>query len=105
MDGLVRLLGDLLETPIAPARLAVVPGRWQHPSSLPVDDGREAFDLAWPPELIAIWQRTPAQPGADSSRRGASSRRWIEHDIYHAGEINHIRSLLPRVDRWAYAGE
>jgi hypothetical protein len=33
--------------------------------------------------------------------------RWIittliEHDIYHAGEINHLRSLHDGDDRWAY---
>jgi uncharacterized damage-inducible protein DinB len=33
--------------------------------------------------------------------------RWIvttmiEHDLYHAGEINHLRSLHGRDDRWAY---
>jgi uncharacterized damage-inducible protein DinB len=33
--------------------------------------------------------------------------RWIvsvmiQHDLYHAGEINHIRSLLHQSDRWAY---
>jgi uncharacterized damage-inducible protein DinB len=33
--------------------------------------------------------------------------RWlitvmIEHDIYHAGEINHLRSLHHRDDRWAH---
>jgi len=26
----------------------------------------------------------------------------IEHDIYHAGEINHLRSLHDGDDRWAY---
>jgi hypothetical protein len=31
-------------------------------------------------------------------------RVMIEHDIYHAGEINHLRSLLQHSDRWAYAG-
>jgi uncharacterized damage-inducible protein DinB len=34
--------------------------------------------------------------------------RWIvatmiQHDLYHAGEINHIRSLKQGNDRWAYA--
>jgi uncharacterized damage-inducible protein DinB len=34
--------------------------------------------------------------------------RWIiktviEHDVYHAGEINHIRALRQGTDRWAYA--
>jgi hypothetical protein len=33
--------------------------------------------------------------------------RWIisvmiEHDLYHAGEINHLRSLYERKDRWAF---
>jgi hypothetical protein len=34
--------------------------------------------------------------------------RWIiktmiEHDLYHAGEINHVRALRQGTDRWAYA--
>ena len=33
--------------------------------------------------------------------------RWIittmiEHDLYHAGEINHLRSLRQQSDRWEY---
>lgn len=33
--------------------------------------------------------------------------RWIiavmiEHDLYHAGEINHLRSLRQQTDRWQY---
>jgi hypothetical protein len=33
--------------------------------------------------------------------------RWIittmiQHDLYHAGEINHLRSLRQDTDRWAY---
>ena len=24
----------------------------------------------------------------------------LQHDVYHAGEINRIRSLLAREDRW-----
>ena len=36
--------------------------------------------------------------------------RWIiatmvQHDLYHAGEINHIRSLRHQNDRWAYDAE
>lgn len=35
--------------------------------------------------------------------------RWIiavmiQHDLYHAGEINHLRSLRQHNDRWAYDG-
>ncbi len=29
-------------------------------------------------------------------------RIMIAHDLYHAGEINHIRSLLQGADRWPY---
>jgi uncharacterized damage-inducible protein DinB len=33
--------------------------------------------------------------------------RWIiyhliEHDLYHAGEINHLRSLAQADDQWAF---
>jgi hypothetical protein len=33
--------------------------------------------------------------------------RWlinamVQHDLYHGGEINHLRALLQRTDRWAY---
>lgn len=36
--------------------------------------------------------------------------RWIiavmiQHDLYHAGEINHIRSLLQHHDQWAYSAD
>ena len=29
-------------------------------------------------------------------------RIMIAHDLYHAGEINHIRALLQATDRWPY---
>jgi hypothetical protein len=29
-------------------------------------------------------------------------RIMIAHDLYHAGEINHLRALLHGTDRWAY---
>jgi uncharacterized damage-inducible protein DinB len=29
-------------------------------------------------------------------------RIMIEHDVYHAGEINHLRALLQGTDRWEY---
>jgi hypothetical protein len=30
------------------------------------------------------------------------TRILIAHDLYHAGEINHIRALLQKSDRWQY---
>lgn len=29
-------------------------------------------------------------------------RFMIAHDLYHAGEINHLRALLQGTDRWPY---
>ena len=29
-------------------------------------------------------------------------RMMIAHDLYHAGEINHLRSILQGTDKWAY---
>jgi hypothetical protein len=29
-------------------------------------------------------------------------RIMIAHDLYHAGEINHLRALLQSTDRWPY---
>jgi hypothetical protein len=29
-------------------------------------------------------------------------RIMIAHDLYHAGEINHLRALLQGTDRWPY---
>jgi hypothetical protein len=29
----------------------------------------------------------------------------MQHDLYHAGEINHIRSLLSGDDRWLFERE
>jgi hypothetical protein len=29
----------------------------------------------------------------------------IEHDLYHAGEVNHLRSLIHGKDRWAHEAE
>jgi hypothetical protein len=26
----------------------------------------------------------------------------VAHDLYHAGEINHLRALLRGTDRWPY---
>ena len=47
-------------------------------------------------------------PGPRKSNWGSTqTARWViqamlEHDLYHAGEINHIRSLFQQSDGWAY---
>ena len=42
---------------------------------------------------------TWADPRAEQKLRDAT---LIEHDLYHAGEINHLRSLRHADDRWAF---
>ena len=44
-----------------------------------------------------------------ASRTGESSdeTRWListiaQHDVYHAGEVNHIRSILASNDGWRW---
>lgn len=42
-----------------------------------------------------------------TNRGGSAETRWIikaliEHDLYHAGEINRLRSLRRGNDRWAF---
>ena len=41
---------------------------------------------------------------------GTAETRWIitvmiQHDLFHAGEINHLRALLQQNDRWAWESE
>ena len=46
----------------------------------------------------------------DVRREAPEKMRWIisvmiEHDVYHAGEINHLRALMQGNDRWAWISE
>jgi hypothetical protein len=89
--------------------------RWDDPTVL----GGDA--LGDPPSAIAwlragherLRRRVAALDDAALARLrpttwGASREtRWIimiliQHDIYHAGEINHLRAVCRRDDRWAF---
>ena len=95
--------------------------RWDHPT----DRFREVLEgSTGPPDAVLTWlaegHRRLVQSVAalddDDLRRPRRSpwgspeeTRWIisvmiEHDLYHAGEINHLCSLHHRADRWAYEG-
>lgn len=91
--------------------------RWDRPKTIPTvaeDDD---------PERVKVWLETGQKRLIDSVRaveddadllklRSANwemsyQTRWlisvmIEHDLYHAGEINHIRALKQQNDRWAH---
>ena len=54
----------------------------------------------WP--TTPSWTRRDGPTGARTARRAGSIGALITHDAYHAGEINHIRSLLDGDDRWRF---
>jgi hypothetical protein len=71
--------------------------------------------LAWLDSIHARWLeslRSLSDDALDLPVRMPRGGTWparagielmIEHDIYHAGEINHIRALLTGTDAWAHA--
>ena len=88
---------------------------WEHP----LVDGEDALTsitaaIDWLREGQECLRRSVAALDDDELVRPRMTNwgepketRWIiavmiQHDLYHAGEINHIRSLRTRADRWAY---
>jgi len=75
-------------------------------------------------ELRALWLRWPARSKRDATGRGDASTLdgralendrdvlasrlraiigvMIAHDLYHAGEINHLRALRQGNDQWEH---
>jgi uncharacterized damage-inducible protein DinB len=49
----------------------------------------------------ALDRERPLPDGGVRAARGIV-HTMIEHDLYHSGEINHVRSLLQGNDRWAF---
>jgi uncharacterized damage-inducible protein DinB len=89
---------------------------WESPEVQPWADGQapRAESLGWLEQAHAELMRSVTQL-TDSELlepRWANwgeqrETRWLlstllQHDTYHAGEINHIRSLLAGEDRWAW---
>jgi DinB superfamily len=91
--------------------------RWDEPRSLP-DIRREASRdqvVAWMREGQRLLRGSVEALGSDEELLRLRRSNWgqdyetrwlisvmIEHDLYHAGEINHIRALLTGDDRWAW---
>jgi uncharacterized damage-inducible protein DinB len=76
-------------------------------------DSREEL-MAWLGEVHGTWRgavarlhagelddRRPAHWGAPEPLRELVSK-MVTHDVYHAGEINHLRSQLVGEDRWPW---
>lgn len=100
------------------AEHALGPGRltWLDPEvrPWPADEGPMVDVLAWLRRTHADLMghvRLQSDDDLDRPRRANWGRgeetRWLlstllQHDLYHAGEINHLRSLLDGDDRWRY---
>jgi DinB superfamily len=91
--------------------------RWEEARSLP-DIRREASRdevVAWVREGQCCLRGSVEALGSDEELLRLRRSNWgqeyetrwlisamIEHDLYHAGEINHLRAILTGDDRWAW---
>ncbi len=91
--------------------------RWDRPGTIPsIDSDAKAPDIiAWLRQGQRLLLDHVAALAGDEDllkHRKANwgeeyETRWlintmIQHDLYHAGEINHIRSLKQETDKWAW---
>ena len=108
--GSCKLMYD--EYAFGPGRL-----RWDDPSVRPWADGSapRLEAVAW---LESMHERLAAHVDGLADDDELEAARWtnwgelrptrwivatlITHDAYHAGEINHLRSILGTDDRWRY---
>jgi DinB superfamily len=85
----------------------------QSTAALPHEPSRDAV-LTWLREGHQRWRDNVAHLSDRNlleprlrPEGGTKEIRWIicvmvEHDLYHAGEINHLRALMTGSDRWAW---
>jgi DinB superfamily len=94
--------------------------RWDRPVSLPGIRREASSDevIAWLREAQRVWRGSVAGLESDEELLRPRKSNWeqeyetrwlvsvmIEHDLYHAGEINHIRALRQGNDRWEWEEE
>jgi hypothetical protein len=71
--------------------------------------------LAWLERVHAVLRASVAALASDEELDALRLANWgerrktrwlvgvlIHHDVYHAGEINHLRSILGPDDRWSH---
>jgi hypothetical protein len=91
--------------------------RWDRPVSLPRVRPEASIDevVAWLREGQRILRASVDSLQSDEELLKLRRSNWgqmyetrwlvsvmIEHDLYHAGEINHIRALTQANDKWAW---
>lgn len=90
---------------------------WGQPGAIPaIEPGAKAADIiAWLRAGQARLRGHVAALKDDSELQDPRSANWgtkyetrwlinamIQHDLYHGGEINHLRALIQHTDSWAY---
>jgi hypothetical protein len=92
--------------------------RGDQPPMIPANGARSrppAELLAWLKEGHQRWLASVRELAEDRELERARPTNWgdhlptrvlirimIAHDLYHAGEINHLRAMLHGTDRWQY---
>ena len=91
--------------------------RWDRPGTIPsIDSAAKAPDIiVWLREGQRALIENVQALGDDEELLKLRKANWgeeyetrwlintmIQHDLYHAGEINHIRSLKQETDKWAW---
>jgi len=92
--------------------------RGDQPPLIPLDGARSRPNdelLTWLTEGHKRWLASVRALSSDAELEKERLTNWgerlptrviirimIAHDIYHAGEINHLRALLNGTDRWEY---
>jgi hypothetical protein len=94
--------------------------RWDRPASLPAIRREASSDevIAWVREGQRLLRSSVDSLESDEELLKLRKANWgqeyetrwlisvmIEHDLYHAGEINHARALRHGDDRWAWEQE
>ncbi len=91
--------------------------RWDRPGTIPsIDSDATAPEIiAWLKEGQRVLKKSVQALGDDEELLKLRKANWgqeyetrwlinvmIQHDLYHAGEINHIRALRQKTDKWPW---
>ena len=91
--------------------------RWDRPGTIPTisSDSTASEIVAWLQKGQRVFQENVRALGDDEDLLKLHKAPWgeeyetrwlinvmIQHDLYHAGEINHIRALRQKTDKWPW---
>jgi uncharacterized damage-inducible protein DinB len=90
---------------------------WEHPLTATSNAKTMAVALPWIREAHGLFIEGMTSLADDEALIAPRRTHWgmeatlqfaidtiIRHDVFHAGEVNHIRALMQGNDRWGYFG-